>query len=430
MTKSLLFSLVALCSAYGYAQDSEKLTLDKALDYARMNNGTVLAAKLNYEAAKANTKAAYAAFLPTVTPSVTREDGRLNTLTGPNRGGVNFDTTDSGVIARWLIFDNGTRGATYKKSQNARERVEYSSLDTYRGVLFDVHSSFYDALRAQQLLRVAQSSEVRALRLQDAAEKREKFGAGPRKDILQAKADALNAKVNVLTTTNQVSNTLADLKAVLGWPQDTLPPLDDSQNIKPTMVDYGLETAIAEGMANRPSLLSARKLVESSKLDVTLAKLDGGITYQATANYNKSFSESVFDRPSLALTASIPLFDGSRSRETTKAAELNLQADRATLLQTERNVRAEIESAYKEFKQNFDRLAAAQLAKEAAQQNFDAAEGAFNAGAGTVLDQLTAQVSLTTAESNYIQAYYDLLISEVRLKLAVGQPLPGEATGE
>ena len=95
---------------------------------------------------------------------------------------------------------------------------------------------------------------------------------------------------------------------------------------------------------------------------------------------------------------------------------------------TERDVRAEIESSYKAFKQNFDRLEASKLAREAAQLNFDAAEGAYKAGAGTVLDQLTAQVSLATAESNYIQAYYDLLISEVRLKQVVGQPLPGEGS--
>jgi outer membrane protein len=297
-------------------------------------------------------------------------------------------------------------------------------------VLFGVHSAFYDALRAQQLLIVQNSALERATKLQDAAEKKEEVGAGPKKDILQAKADALNAKVNVLTATNDVSTALATLKAVLGWPSDTLPPLDESQNIQPTMVDYTLEQALADGLANRPSLLASRKRLESSKLNVTLARLDGGVSYQATANYNKSFSESVFDRPSLALTASIPLYDGSRSRENIKAAELNYRADSATLLQTERDVRAEIEAAYKSFKQNFDRLDASKLARDAAKQNFDAAEGAYKEGAGTILDQLTAQVSLATAESNYIQAYYDLLISEVKLKQVIGKPLPGELAGE
>jgi len=33
---------------------------------------------------------------------------------------------------------------------------------------------------------------------------------------------------------------------------------------------------------------------------------------------------------------------------------------------------------------------------------------------------------LVTAESNYIEAVYDSLISDLRLKLVTGKPLPGE----
>ena len=51
---------------------------------------------------------------------------------------------------------------------------------------------------------------------------------------------------------------------------------------------------------------------------------------------------------------------------------------------------------------------------------------ARQAGASELIELLTAQVSLVTAESNYVEARYDTLISRVRLKLATGRPLPGE----
>lgn len=419
-------ALVGSLTTLSFAQTDDKLTVAEALEAARTNNGTVQAARYNYEAAKASTRAAEAAWWPTLTPSIQREDGRLDTHTGSGRGINRFSTTDSGVIARWLVFDNGTRSASIRRSRVSQESIQFSALDTYRTVLFDVYSVYYNALRAQQLLKVRQSSLARAKTLQDAAEQREAIGAGAKKDIYQAQADALNAQVNVLTATNDVSTTLASLKAVLGWPEDTLPPLDDDQSTQPEQMDLTLEQAIQEGLAQRPSLLAVRKRTELSQLDVTLAKLDAGITITGTANYNKSFSESVFDRQSFAINASIPLFDGSRSRENVRAAQLNLKADQASLLQTERDVRADIESAYQEFRQNFAVLDAAKAARDAAQVNYDAAAGAFREGAGTVLDQLTAQVSLATAEANYIQAYYDLVISEVRLRVAMGRPLPGE----
>ncbi|MBS1713387.1 MAG: TolC family protein [Armatimonadetes bacterium] len=430
MTRTSLLVLSALFACAASAQDDAKLTLREALRSARQNNGTVLAARLGYESAKASTKSAFSAFLPTVTPTYSREDGFIDTLTGPGRGRSDLDSGTSAVTASWLLFDNGERSTNYSRARTSEQQTEYQTLETYRSVLFSVHSVFYDALRSQQLLKVANSALERATTLQDYAEKRAEVGSGPRKDILQAKADALNAKVDVLTSTNQVSTSLATLKAVLGWPQAELPPLDDSESEQPTIVDYTLDQALAEGLANRPSLLASRKLVDLAKLNVRSAKLDTSVAFAGRANYLKSFSESQFDKPTFTLTASFPLFDGYLSRENLRAAELDLKARQASVVQDERDVRAEIESAYKEFRQNFDRREAAKLALDAARLNFESAKGSYTEGAGTILDQLTAQVSLSTAESNAIAAYYDLLISEVRLKLVTGRPLPGETDGE
>lgn len=69
---------------------------------------------------------------------------------------------------------------------------------------------------------------------------------------------------------------------------------------------------------------------------------------------------------------------------------------------------------------------AAQAALEAATKNFEAASESQTLGASDLIDVVTAQVSLVTAESNRVEAFYDFLISEVRWKLVTGQPLPGE----
>jgi outer membrane protein len=147
-----------------------------------------------------------------------------------------------------------------------------------------------------------------------------------------------------------------------------------------------------------------------------------------SANYRKSFSESTFDRSALVLQASIPLFDGNRSRENLRAAGFSLEGQRQSLIQSERDVMAEVESTYKEFAQNIERLRAAELAREAARLNYQAAADARQEGAAEIIEELTAQVSLVTAEANFVQAYYDLLIAEVRLRLVTGQPLPGEVS--
>ena len=98
----------------------------------------------------------------------------------------------------------------------------------------------------------------------------------------------------------------------------------------------------------------------------------------------------------------------------------------ANLAQQERVARAEIEATYEEVLQNAERQEAAQAALKAAQVNFDAAVSAQSKGAGTLIEVLTAQVTLATAESNAVEARFDLKISQIRLRLVTGAPLPGE----
>jgi outer membrane protein len=121
-----------------------------------------------------------------------------------------------------------------------------------------------------------------------------------------------------------------------------------------------------------------------------------------------------------------PLFDGGRLREQAREAKLNHQAAQARLVQSERLARAEIESAYAENAQNIERLNASKQALEAAQVNYNAAIAAQREGANDVIQVLTAQVSLVTAESNYIEATYDYYVSDANLRLVSGRPIAGE----
>ncbi len=122
----------------------------------------------------------------------------------------------------------------------------------------------------------------------------------------------------------------------------------------------------------------------------------------------------------------LPIFDGGNLKAQARFISYNIKADQATLEQAERVVRSDIEAAYKSVTTDQERLDAAQIALDAAQKNYDAAVDSQKAGAYDLLQVLTAQVSLVTAESNQIQALYDYRIAEVNLKLVTGRAIPGE----
>ena len=404
------------------------LTLEDALGLARRNNGAVRAAYLNYEASRASARSTLSSFFPTVTPAFRYDVTRNDTYTGPFGGLFEGNESNATVAFDWRILDNGSRDALYRRSALNRDAAEHNALDTLRQTLFSVHSAFYEALRAEELLKVRQSQLERATEIEKQAIAFADTGAGARKDILQATADKLNAKASELAALNGVSTTRANLKSAVGIPQsEELDALVGPGESPIVAVDYTLEDAVRDGIANRPDLAAQRLGVEAQRQSVRLARLERGFSYSVDINHTRAFSPDPFDHSALVFAVTIPLYDGDRTAANLRASRLSLEADRALLTQSERNAIAEIESAYKEYAQNIERLDASRVALEAAQLNYRAAFDSRTEGAGELIEVLTAQVSLTTAESNYIEAYYDTLISQVRLRLVTGQPVPGES---
>ena len=74
----------------------------------------------------------------------------------------------------------------------------------------------------------------------------------------------------------------------------------------------------------------------------------------------------------------------------------------------------------------FERLEASKIAVAAAQRNFDAAQESLREGVGTIVEVLTAQLALITAETNLVQATYDAAVAELQLRVATGERLPVE----
>ncbi|MER3466531.1 MAG: hypothetical protein C4340_05260, partial [Armatimonadota bacterium] len=118
--------------------------------------------------------------------------------------------------------------------------------------------------------------------------------------------------------------------------------------------------------------------------------------------------------------------DAGRAREVVRQSRLQYEASGLQLDQLERDVRSEIEAAYATWELSFERFQAAQVALEAARENFRAASESQAEGAADVLEVSTAQVALVTAETNFVQAVYDYYIAVVRMQLATGERMPGE----
>ncbi len=405
-----------------------KITLDDALQMARKNNGTIQAARLDVKSARERLLVTYASFFPTITPSFIYNDTRreiADNQFGNQR--LAFVQNSTQVQANYTIIDSGARSYNYTASRKQWRAQEFQALQTIRQTLFSVHQSFLETLRAQELQKVADSQVERARTVLAQTEARVEVGDAAKRDILQAKADELNAKVSAITAKNRIATNLATLKAAIGWADsETNPALDMPTNPEPMTMRGDLATVMAKALKERPDLNAQRQRVGQQEETMRLAETEVGIVYSLSFNYSLQVTPESLANQTLAFNARYPLFDGGRVKAQLRERRASWKSAQESLAQSERDAKAEVEQAFVTFEQNKSRMEAAKLAVSAARLNYDAAVESQKLGASNLIDVLTAQVSLVTSETNYIEALYDTLISELRLKLATGQPIPGE----
>jgi len=121
------------------------------------------------------------------------------------------------------------------------------------------------------------------------------------------------------------------------------------------------------------------------------------------------------------LVTQFNLFDAGNTEAKIKQAELSEQICQEQRQELEILISLEISDAYFSLKDAEKRINSNKIAEEEAISNFDIAQKAYSAGIGTNLDVMDAEVSLSQAKTNYINALYDYNISKAELEKAIGK---------
>jgi outer membrane protein len=416
--------------AIGVTANADVLTLTEAIRLTKMHNGTLKSAQQDMVAAKARLKQAQSQLLPVLTPSFTYVDSQRN-VPNPQFGNqtIKFEQASTEAALSWRVIDAGQRMAQIRSSREGMGAQFNQNVQASRQVLFNLMQNYIEALRAQELEKVAASQMSRAESVLEQTKERVRVGDAPRRDVLQAQADVLNASVNKINARNRVNTNLASLKAIVG--QGFQASFELTSIELEAIKDHfkSLEEAMQMGNTMRPDLLARSKNIESSKFQLRASQIDAGVTYGLDFSYNRQFSPTIGSNQNLSFVMSFPLYDGGLRRAVVEERRAGLQSQFDQYIQAQRDAGSEIEAAYLTLEQNKKRLDAAKLAREAAKLNFESAIESQKQGASDLIEVLTSQVSLVTAEANLIEAEYDTVIARLRLLLATGYPLPGEIDG-
>ncbi len=399
----------------------QSLSLEEAIQHAKAHNGIIAASKYDVLIADSDVRAALSRLWPRISPEYRFVDQHNTIGTG---GSDSFH--DMRIASTWQILDGGQRQYDVAGSRNTAQATVYEASNTERQTIFSVTQQFFEVLRSRELVRVSDAQVARAQQTLEATRVQVELGATPAKDILQAEADRANAQVGLITARNSINSSEANLKALIGWEERVLPPLEEPAEEFVEVPISSLDNAIERGLAKRPDLLATKKRLDAQRYGVLTAQRQAGLDWTLNLSHSYSVEPAEGQNRSLTFALTYPLFDAGESREILKQTRYGLEASKVLHEQELRDAASVIETVYRSREQNRERLAASRLALEAARNNFTAASESQREGASTVFDVTNAQITLVAAETNYVEALYDYYISDAELRLVTGEPMLGD----
>ncbi|HEY3265757.1 MAG TPA: TolC family protein [Armatimonadota bacterium] len=402
------------------------LTLDAAVRIGLANHNQIGIAVSQKDAAAARVTEAKSAWFPQITP-VFQHTTQKTLL---NSGTSTQDVSSIGL--QQTIFDSGKRELNIARSRDSVRSAAYNVQDVRQSVVLNVTTGWFELLRAKDLVRVAESGVDRAKTTLDATRAFAEAGSSPRKDVLQAQADYDNAQVQSIQARNTVRLAETTLRNAMGasfadpivTPETAVPTPPVTPEAR-TIADF-----VDQAMRNRPDLRGSELGISSNRKGVKIAAIEAGPQVQADLNEGYRIHPDSGENHTITATISYPLFDAGASRARVREARATLTQSEQQLELARQDAAANVESAYLLREEARQRVSATQTALTASKENYAAATESRNEGVGTILDVITAENQLVTAETNAVQAVYDYHTADARLMREIGANDPVAGGGQ
>jgi len=420
-------------------------TVDKAVITALKQNPAVTSAIQEIERTKGVIIQIRAEALPQIGPSFSWEwtDPNLlrtgTSLTTFNRGPTPTPTPGEGVggiknLRSDIIYNITVQGtqlvfnySTFRAIRGTffqRDSAYFALRNTVDQTISTTKTEFYQVILDRELI-VVQEESVRLLesQLKD-QENRFEAGTVPRFNVLQAQVQLYNQVPQLITARNNYRISILVLAKTLGLDfnpaRGIAAPLRVVGELTYIPRNIELLSDIETAKRNRPFLKEARAnvLAQIEQVHVAIGSWLPIVNTSGGGEWLSNEIHSSFGDVSkgwfTTTTGSWPIFDSGMAWGKIKQQRALLSQQEITYDDDVRQVELEVQQAASNLLQDRELIKATEKTVEQAEEAVRLAKARLDAGAGTQLDVLNAQVQLTTAQSTRLQALfgYDSALAE------------------
>lgn len=429
----LVTAVVAVAAPDAAQPVPERLDLPNALRYAAENNFSIRTARERLNQAEGSLLTARAGYLPQAGADANYSH-TSDQLGSPGRSSESWSTSAS---VKQTVYAGGAVSAGVRAARASRDAAQYQLQAIINAVLAGVRTGYYNVLRSRETIKVREQAINLLEEELKNARNRYEAGAGAQFDVLRAEVALANGRPPLITARNDLRIGIEELRQLLGFVNREGGNLTKVPEFLGALTfgdeQFVLEQSLETGRRQRPELQALAKGVSIADAGVTVAKsgylpkVGASAGWELVGNPSTPHSlsgQSTYDGWFLGAQSSWAIFDGRATAGRVRSAKSQAVQARLSLQEQELAIDVEVRRAFATWQQSVELVSASNKVVEQATEALRLSRARFDVGAATQLDVLQAQVALTDAGNNQVQALFAYNVSVAQLRKATGQPDP------
>jgi outer membrane protein len=420
-----LMILMLMGPAASFASAEENiLTLDQVVETAIRRNPGITISQQEVAASQARVTQSKSAYLPQVSASsgYTRlNQWATDVFTGKDFRGQ-YDNYQVGLSLSQYLYDFGQTDGKVEQSRFSFSASQKGLTTTIADTVRDIKKSYFEVLKRQNLVKVNQES----VRIQEEHlnQARAFYQAGirPKIDVTKGETEYANSRLSLIRAEYAYRSSILDMESLLGGP-----PVEGNYSLAdvptaPEAEPMSVESLVQEASSRRPEIARIKDQINAAQ--ALLKSSRAGYWPSITANAAGGWENTEYpleDYWQVGVNVSWPLFTGFNTQG--RIAESRAQVDKleAGRRQIELQVLNEVSTAYLGLNTTIEAIKTTELGLVQAQENMDLADGRYKNGVGNAIEYSDAELALTQAKSNLVQASYQYHQQMAELDRAVGR---------
>ena len=429
--------LTVLYFQLSFGQAELSLSLDQALEMALQKNTTILNAALDIDYAETQVNEIKAQGLPQVSGSADYSHtfkiptqiipgdfvGQPGT-TIATQFGVPFNV-NVGVGASQLLFD----GTFFLGLKAASEFVNISKLSASASeidIKEGVTKAYYMVLISQQNIAQLSASLANIKKLQSETEQLYKAGFAEKLDVDRLTLSVSNLEININKLQNQAKLAKQLLLNTIG--------VDVNQELTLTSKIPGEPTSDSYTAVFNPDNRIEIKLIdqqhELNQLNLKRYKMGyfpslygnfsyGSSTFASDGKFGE-LGDDWYGNGRYAVSLNVPIFDGLYKKAKMDQAKIDFKKTENTKQQALLGMNLQVGQAKTNYLNALKTIELQKKSQDLAESIFNTTKIKFKEGIGSSFEMINAESELTQANTNYLNALYELNVARIDLNKALG----------